>query len=89
MTSPSFSGIFLITVFRAVVAFGTNTRSAGSQPITENEPAHDKTNKMTCAPSKNSESDQSSLCTLWEAKDLRTFRQTAKTDQTGHMPRLI
>ena len=52
---------------------------------------HDKSDKMTCTQqrlrsawaSAQSEHEQSLLCTLC------FFRQTAKTDKTGQMPRLI
>ena len=55
-----------------------------------NEPTHDKTNKMTCMPNEDiRQSDQSSLCALWVIKDRSFFMWTAKTDQTGQMPRLI
>ena len=65
------------------------------------KPKCDKTNKMTCAPSEDSDqsehppsSGQSSLCALCEAKDSKDwcllcaqtfFMQTAKTDQTWWM----
>ena len=60
------------------------------------EPLHDKTNEMTCAPSKDrsawasTQSDQSHCCAL--SGKLRTqafFMRTAKTDLTGWMHRLI
>ena len=63
----------------------------------KNEPPHDKTNKMVCAPSK--DSDQSGhppslirvfACTQWEAKDPSFLHADSEdSDQTGQMPRLI
>ena len=57
-----------------------------------NKAAHDKTNKMACLPSE--DTDQPSLISLHCALigELRTqafFMRIAKTDQTGRMPRLI
>ena len=60
------------------------------------EPPHDKTNKMACAPS--SDSDQpghlpsliSLRCPHEESLGPKLpIEHTAKTDQTGWMPRLI
>ena len=67
------------------------------------EPQHDKTNKMTRAPSEDSDqpghpptawtstqSDQSELCTQWVTKDPRFLHVDSEdSDQTGRMPRLI
>ena len=57
----------------------------------------DKTSKMTCAPSENSislgifpVSSESSLYTQWVAKDPSFLHaDSADSDQTGRMPRLI
>ena len=60
------------------------------------EPPHDKTNKMTLRPVKtqinlaSTQSDQSSLCAQWVAKDPTFLHADSKdSDQTGQMPRLI
>ena len=60
------------------------------------QPAHDKTNKMACAPSEDSstwasaQSDQSSLCAQWVPKEPRFFHADSEdSDQTGRLPRLI
>ena len=60
------------------------------------EPAHDKTNKMACAPCENSDQPghQPSLISLHcpdeESLDLKLpIERTANSDQTGRMPRLI
>ena len=62
------------------------------------EPKHDKTNKMTCAPSEDSNQPGHppslirvfALCAFWVAARTQPFfMRTAKTDQTGWMPRLI
>ena len=54
------------------------------------EPQHDKTNKMTCMPTKDSDPDQSSLCAQWVAKDPRFLQADSEdSDQTGQMPELI
>ena len=51
------------------------------------EPPHDKTNKMACAPSQ--DSDQP-LCAQWVAKDSSFLHaDNEDSDQTGRMPRLI
>ena len=48
------------------------------------EPKHDKTNKMTCAPSEDSDQPQ------WVVKDPRFLHSDREdSDQTGQMPRLI
>ena len=50
------------------------------------EPQHDKTNKMTCAPSKDSDQIVGSII----AKDPRYLHADCEgSDQTGRMPRLI
>ena len=62
-----------------------------------NGPPHDKTKKMTYVPSENSDSawssaqsDQSSQCAQWVAKDPNFLHADSKdSDQTGRMPRLI
>ena len=59
---------------------------------TEYEQQHDKTNKITCAPSKDSGPSwsESSLCAWWVAEDLSFFQVDSQdSDQTGWMPRLI
>ena len=61
------------------------------------KPRHDKNNKMGVRPAKTQISlgmrpvwSESSLCAQWVAKDPECFfMRTAKTDQTGRMPRLI
>ena len=55
------------------------------------EPPHDKTNKMACGPSEDSDlRSESSLCTQWVAKDPRFLHaDNEDSDQTGRMPRLI
>ena len=51
---------------------------------------HDKTNKMTCALSEDSDQPGHPLCTQWVAKDPRFPHADCKdSDQTGQMPRLI
>ena len=59
------------------------------------EPLHDKTNKMTCAQQSlrsawaSPQSDQSSLCAQWVAKDIIFLHADSEdSDQTGRMPRL-
>ena len=60
-----------------------------------NEPRHDKTNKVTVRPAKaqvslGTQSDQSSLCAWWVAKDPNfPHADSEDSDQTGRMPRLI
>ena len=49
------------------------------------EPRHDKTNKMSVCPVWS----EPSLCAQWLANIQAFFMRTAKTDQTGQMPRLI
>ena len=55
---------------------------------------HDKTNKMTCVSSEDSDQPvhplESSLCAQWVVKD-RTFlhADSEDSDQTGRTPRLI
>ena len=60
------------------------------------EPRHDKTNKVTVRPAKTQISvgirpvwSDTLLCTQWVAKDPSFFMRTAKTDETGRMPRLF
>ena len=62
----------------------------------KNEPPHDKTNKMTCAPSEDSDQPGhppsliSIRCPPKESLGPKLYiERTAKTDQTGRMPRLI
>ena len=58
---------------------------------------HDKTNEMTCVPSKDSDQPghppsliKFSLGTLWVAKDAMLLHADSEdSDQTGWMPRLI
>ena len=57
---------------------------------------HDKTNKMTVRPAKTQVSlgirpiwSEPLLCAQWVAQGPSFFMRTAKTDQTGWMPRLI
>ena len=51
------------------------------------EPPHDKTNKVTARPAKTQES---LLCAQWVAKDPSFLHaDSADSDQTGRMPRLI
>ena len=57
--------------------------------------SRDKTNEVTVHPTKrsawaSSQSDQSSLCTQWVAKDPSFLHADSKdSDQTGRMPRLV
>ena len=59
------------------------------------EPLQEKTNKMICAPSKDSDQpgpvwSECSLCALWLAKDpMFLFADSEYSDKTGWMPRLI
>ena len=59
------------------------------------EPRHDKTNKMAVRLAEtqislgSAQSDQSTLCAELVAKNSSFFMRTAKTDQTGRMPRLV
>ena len=62
------------------------------------EPPHDKTNKMACAPSEDSDQPghppnlitESSLCAQWVAKNVSFLHADSEnSDQTGRMPRLI
>ena len=62
----------------------------------QNEPPHDKTNKMTCAPSEASDQPGhppsliSPLCSQWVAKDPSfLYADSEDPDQSGRMPRLI
>ena len=65
--------------------------------VSQYEPPHDKTNKMACAPSEDSDqplasaqSDQSSLYAQWVVKDPMFLHADSEgADQTGWMPRLI
>ena len=59
----------------------------------QNEPRHEKTNKVTMRPAKTQISlgirpvwSESSLCAQWVAKD---HAESEDSDQTGRMPRLI
>ena len=56
-----------------------------------NEPPHDKTNKVACAPSEDSDQpDQSSLSAWRKLGSLATHWANSKdSDQTGRMPKLI
>ena len=55
------------------------------------DPQHDKTNRMTCAPSE--DSDQTGwmlrLCAQWVAKVPVLHADSEDSDQTGRMPGLI
>ena len=60
------------------------------------EPPHNKTNKLTVRPATTQislgvrQSDQSSLCAHWVAKDPSFLHADSEdSDQTGRMPRLI
>ena len=57
------------------------------------EPSHDKTNKMTCAPSEDSDQPghPHSLIRVFAVGSKDSFLQTDSedSDQTGQMPRLI
>ena len=54
------------------------------------EPPHDKTNKMACAPSKDSDQPGHSLSTWRKLGSLAThWAQSEDSDQTGWIPRLI
>ena len=61
------------------------------------KPQHEKTNKMNVCPAKTQISlyictvwSESSLCSQWETKDLRSLHADSKdSDRTGRMPRLI
>ena len=63
--------------------------------VPRNEPQHDKINKMTCVPSKDSgqpgaQSDRSSVCAQWVGKDLSFLHANSEvSNQTGRMPRPI
>ena len=51
---------------------------------------HDKTNKIACAPSEDSDQPESSQCTQWVAEDPMCLHADSKdSDQTGWMSRLI
>ena len=75
----------------------SHRRTAKAQSVcTQYEPPHDKTNKMTVCPAKTqitwapAQSDQSSLCTQWVAKNPSFLHADSEdSDQTGQMPRLI
>ena len=55
--------------------------------VRTNEPQHDKTNKMTCV---SPQSDQSSLCAQWVAKDQSFLvADSEDSNQTRRIPRLI
>ena len=60
------------------------------------EPQHEKTTKWSACPAKtqitwaSAQSDQSSLCTQWIAKDQSFLHEDSNdSDQSGWMPRLI
>ena len=62
------------------------------------EPHRDETNKMTCAPNKDSDQPghlpcliiESSLCAQWVGKDSRfVHADNEDSDQTGQLPRMI
>ena len=54
------------------------------------EPPRDKTNKMMCAPSKDSDQPGHLLCAQWVAKNLSFLHADSEdSDQTERMPRLI
>ena len=63
---------------------------------TQNEPPHDKTNKMTVRPAKTQTSlgirpvwSESSLCAQWLAKDLSYLHADSEDSDPRRMPRLI
>ena len=66
-------------------------------PNITNEPPHDKTNIITCAPSEDSDQPvhppsliKSLLCAQWVATDPSFLHADSEdSDQTGRMPRLI
>ena len=78
-SSPYVLGIHLIRLSEALLMSTGNII----------EPPHDKTNKMTCAPTQ-SDQTESSLCTHWVGKDSR-FLHVDSEDfyQNKRMPRLI
>ena len=62
-------------------------------PYIINEPQYDKTNKMTCAPSKDSDQPAlpRSLIRMCAVRFMGSFlhADSEDSDQTGRMPRLI
>ena len=55
-----------------------------------NEPLHDKTNKMSVRPTKDSDQPGHPLCAQWVAKDPTCLHADSEDSaQTWRMPRLI
>ena len=66
-----------------------NSVDWAEKKLDKNEPRHDKTNKVTVRPA-SAQSDQSSLCAQWVAKDPSFLHVDSEdSDQTGWTPRLI
>ena len=74
--------------------FGSSCVFPEKKNKTQNEPPHDKTNKMTYAPSEDSDQPGHSPSLIGVFDKRSTGNQapkvsSAKTDQTGQMPRLM
>ena len=75
----------------------TETSIVDTNQTKEKEPSHDKTNKMTFAPSEGSDQprhlpslSRASLCAVMIAKDLSfPHVDSEDSDQTGRMPNVI
>ena len=87
------SGCTLFAIFSCIV-YHTQVKHL-LLPYTY-EPRHDKTNKWVCTQRRlrstwaSAQSDQSSLCTQWVAKDTSFLHADSEdSDQTGRMPSLI
>ena len=89
MENVNFSRIFFFFAYGRHMGYCLPHQTSFASPF---EPPHVKTNKMTCAPSEDSDQPghQSLRCSHEETLDPQLHNQrTAKTNQTGRMSRLI
>ena len=88
MPGWSESSLGACVILKVLSCCGSNTQW---QKSSLGEPRHDKTNKITVRPAMtrwaSTQSDQSSPCAQWVAKDPRFLHADSKgSDQTGQMP---
>ena len=83
-----FSSLYPRHLCRGVYSFRLSVRPFICSIVCTSVPFVELLQSFTC----NQQNDlcaQRRLCTQWVAKSARFFMRTAKTDQTGQMPRLI
>ena len=83
-----FSSLYPRHLCRGVYSFRLSVRLFICSFVCTSVPFVELLQSFTC----NQQNDlcaQRRLCTQWVAKSARFFMRTAKTDQTGQMPRLI